>query len=132
MLIGKLSKVTGLSRDTIRYYERIGLLAPLGTTGSTTYKNYGPDCVARLNDIARLKRTGFTLREIRALASGPVACAGLPARVSDKLKAVEIQIEELRKFQSELKQVAAACAGGCDSTRGFPDCVLPSEKEGCC
>lgn len=132
MLIGKLSKTTGLSRDTIRYYERIGLLAPTAVVRRAAYKYYGPDCVTRLNDIARLKRTGFTLREIRALASGPVACVDLPSRVSAKLKAVEIKIQELQSFQAELRQVEAACAGSCDSTRGFPDCVLASEERACC
>jgi MerR family transcriptional regulator, copper efflux regulator len=131
MLIGQLAKNSGLSRDTIRYYERLGLLVPRSRAASSAYKIYGLECQHRLEDIARLKKAGFTLREIRQLASGAESCRGLPQRVKAKIQSLDRKLEELLAYKASLGRVEGACNEECSTTRGFPDCVLPASK-GCC
>lgn len=68
MLIGQLSKRTGFSKDTIRYYEKIELLVlPKQPGGSNGYKNYPDEAVHTLHAIRKYKDLGFTLEEIREL-----------------------------------------------------------------
>jgi DNA-binding transcriptional MerR regulator len=131
MLIGQLAKDSGVSRDTIRYYERLGLLAPQNRAVGSSYKVYGQECQRRLEDIARLKKAGFTLREIRELASGTDSCRGLPQRVQAKIQSLDRQLQELLASKASLSRVDSSCNESCATTRGFPDCVLPSST-GCC
>jgi MerR family copper efflux transcriptional regulator len=68
MLIGQLAALTGFSRDTIRYYEKIGLLVVPGKSRrENNYKDYPEDCVHVLRAIRKYKELGFTLEEIREL-----------------------------------------------------------------
>jgi MerR family transcriptional regulator, copper efflux regulator len=131
MLIGQLAKQSGFSRDTIRYYERLGLIAPQRRTAVSSYKIYGPECHRRLEDVARLKKAGFTLREIRELAKGAGSCRGLPQRMKAKLVSLDRKLEELLGYKATLGRMEIACNEECSTTRGFPDCVVPS-SQGCC
>jgi DNA-binding transcriptional MerR regulator len=126
MLIGQLSARTGVSRDTIRYYESLGLLKAQGRSRSGAYKLYDAACTARLHDIARLKRAGFTMREIRQLVNGPAACRDLPAVVRDKITLIDRRLEELQTYRTSLVQIGNACDETCGTTRGLPDCVQPA------
>lgn len=124
MQIGELSRRTGLSRDTLRYYEKLGLLAPASRSPSNGYKAYGPDAVTRLRQLLRLKTAGFTLREIRHLIDGPtVRCDGLPALVSEKLARVERQLRALRQVKALLTEVQQGCDGACTAVGGLPSCL---------
>lgn len=68
MLIGTLSRLSGLSRDTIRYYEKIGLLLlPKSARRENGYKDYPEETLKTLKEILRYKDLGFTLEEIREL-----------------------------------------------------------------
>lgn len=68
MLIGQLSKRTGFSKDTIRYYEKIGLIiVPRRSRMGNNYKDYPEELVHTLNAIRKYKGLGFTLEEIREL-----------------------------------------------------------------
>jgi len=68
MLIGQLSKLTGFSKDTIRYYEKIGLIVLAKKVRlDNSYKDYQEDVVHTLNAIRKYKELGFTLEEIREL-----------------------------------------------------------------
>ncbi len=64
MRIGDLAERTGTTPQTIRYYEQLGLLAPLEREGRG-YRHYGEEAVARLHKIATLKQIGLSLEEIR-------------------------------------------------------------------
>src|SRR5689334_17050983 len=66
LTIGKLAEATGVNLETVRYYERIGLMPRPARTGSG-YRSYEPDHVRRLNFIRRSRELGFTLDEIRGL-----------------------------------------------------------------
>lgn len=66
MLIGELSKKSELSKDTIRFYEKIGLISHIGRQSShNNYKQYDSKTLERLKLIKRAKELGFTLNEIR-------------------------------------------------------------------
>lgn len=68
MLIGQLSKRSGFSRDTIRYYEKIGLIVlPKNSRINNNYKDYPEDVLHLLSLIRKYKDLGFTLEEIREL-----------------------------------------------------------------
>ena len=131
MLIGELSKRSGFSRDTIRYYEKLKLLVVAPTRGGqSAYKNYTAAALARLRHVQRLKDVGFTLREIRSLlvAEGEAhACQGLPARLAGKILKIDAQIAALSGFKTSLLEMQALCTGGCDSADGMPSCVPASE-----
>lgn len=68
MLISELSKKTGLSKDTIRFYEKMGLIAASDRqAGSRIYKKYSVETIERLLMINQGKGLGFTLNEIKQL-----------------------------------------------------------------
>ncbi|MGV6876076.1 MerR family transcriptional regulator [Pseudochelatococcus sp. B33] len=75
--IGELSRRTGCNIETIRYYERIGLMPEPLRRGR--YRSYGPEDVGRLAFVLRARELGFTLDEVRTLlglaASGQASCA---------------------------------------------------------
>jgi MerR family transcriptional regulator, copper efflux regulator len=68
MLIGELSKQTGISKDTIRFYDKLGLIVGSDrTAGTRLYKDYEPETIERLAMISQGKGLGFTLSEIKQL-----------------------------------------------------------------
>ncbi|WP_204140947.1 MerR family transcriptional regulator [Halomicronema sp. CCY15110] len=93
MLIGELSKKTGLSKDTIRFYEKMGLIAASDRrAGTRLYKEYNSETVERLLMIVQGKGLGFTLNEIKQLlnewGSDAISKRG-------QIKIVERKIEEI-------------------------------------
>ena len=127
MLIGELSKYSGFSRDTIRYYEKLGLVAiSTERKASSGYKNYTTGEAERLGQIRCLKDSGFTLREIQQLllndGKHPV-CRDLPEQLADKILKIDAQLALLLKFKASLVQIQRACSGACGVQNGMPDCV---------
>lgn len=112
--IGMLAKQAGMTIDTIRYYEREGLIAPPARRASG-YRDYAPDMVGRLRFIRRAKDLGFTLVEIAellALASqGERDMAGMKFAARTKLGLVEEKIRELQRICKGLKRLIDACPG---------------------
>ncbi len=130
MLIGQLSKATGVSRDTIRYYEKLKLLVVSNRSASNLYKNYGVDAVKRLHLIKTLKNAGFSLREIRQLCSGTEGanpCSDLPSKLTNKIETINMQIATLQMFKASLLDIRTACDGNCTTSKGVPTC-LPSRE----
>lgn len=126
MLIGELSKRSGLSRDTIRYYEKLMLLAAANRNVGNDYKNYGYDALERLHHIQQLKDIGFTLREIRQLLAGGGnhhPCRDLPLQLTQKIENIDEKIAALLDFKSSLIKMQRACNGACGILNGIPACV---------
>lgn len=120
MQIGDLAKSAGVPIDTVRYYERQGIL-PAPQRRSSGYRNYDADDVARLRFIRRAKTLGFTLEEIRDLLAltgrrgrsmGSVKKAAM-ARLAD----VEHKLAELMRIRDGLRKLVAACPGHGDLAR---------------
>jgi MerR family mercuric resistance operon transcriptional regulator len=114
LTIGKVASGAGLSIDTVRYYEREGLLDKPARTASG-YRHYRPDAVARLRFIRQAKELGFTLSEIRELLTLKVApgksCADVRARAEAKIADVEQRIAQLNRMKRALAKLAATCSG---------------------
>lgn len=126
MLIGALSKRSGVSRDTIRYYEKLSLLVAKDRHAGNRYKRYGREALDRLHHIKQLKDVGFTLREIHGLLSSEEnlhPCDGLPRKIGKKIERIDAQIALLVGFKASLVEMRAACRGNCDSPGGIPTCV---------
>ena len=105
MLIGELSKQTGLSKDTIRFYEKIGLIAASDRrAGTRLYKEYDPEIIERLLMIAQGKGLGFTLSEIKQLLDE--WGGGLMSR-RDQVKIIKRKIEEVVEKIQQLDAIKA-------------------------
>lgn len=111
--IGRLAKSSGVGVETIRFYEREGLLEAPPRTASG-YRRYAPDAVSRLGFIRRAKQLGFSLGEIRellSLASADGDRAEVKALAEHKLAEIEQRIEELRRMRAVLAELNRQCSG---------------------
>lgn len=115
MKIGELAKVTGTKAETIRYYEKIGLLRAPGRTGGN-YRDYGAEDQERLAFIRHARGLGFDIADIRSLlelAEEPDQDCGEADRIaSGHLKAVEAKISQLKQLRTELERMISQCRGG--------------------
>ena len=115
MGIGALSRRAGVGVETIRYYERIGLLPepPRSPGGNRIYDR---EAEKRLAFIRRCRELGFSIAEIRALLhmvdADDIDCAAVQALTEAHLKTVRGKIESLRRLERTLDRMAATCAAG--------------------
>lgn len=112
--IGKLAEAAGVHIETIRYYERRGLLAvPPRTAGG--YRQYSADDLWRLQFVARGKRLGFTLTEIGEVLGTDRSAPAVLAAAQAKLAALEQRQRELEQTRCRLRQLVELCAHGDDA-----------------
>ncbi len=118
MTIGRLAREAGVNIDTIRYYERNGLI-PEPARRASGYREYGATDVARLRFILRAKELGFTLAEIGELLSlsADRDVRGVKRRAENRLEQVEHKIQELQRVRRGLKTLIDACPGHGDLER---------------
>jgi DNA-binding transcriptional MerR regulator len=116
--IGNLARAAGVSVETVRYYERRGLLQRPVRRGSE-YREYADADVERLRFIRRAKELGFTLAEIRdLLPAADTGCVdGVLVAARTKLAEIESDINERLALRDRLARLVAVCADGND------DCV---------
>jgi len=116
--IGALSKQTGTNIETIRYYERVGLLPAPGRTAGG-YRLYGPDHLKRLTFIRRARALGFSLAEVRRLLTlsdqRRRPCAEVRVVAAAHLEDVKGKIADLRQMERVLKETVARCDAGSGS-----------------
>lgn len=114
MKIGELAQRTGVPIDTVRYYERQGLL-PQPERRPSGYRSYQSGDVTRLRFVRRAKALGFTLEEIRELLelSGRREddMGSLKAAAEHKLADVEAKLAELARIRDGLRTLVQACPG---------------------
>ena len=114
MNIGQFSRRTGVPIDTVRYYEKQGLLPPPARSASG-YRHYEDGDLLRLTFIRRAKALGFTLEEIQELLSLSQArdgdMAAVRAAAAAKLADVERRIEELERVRDGLRHLVDAYPG---------------------
>ena len=110
--IGELARKAGVNIQTIRYYERCGILHPVSKTESG-YRLYEENELKRLKFILHAKELGFTLKEIKELMELEItplsACSKVQKKTEDKLKLVEQRIEALKSIRRVLKELIIAC-----------------------
>jgi len=110
LFIGELAKAVGVRPQTIRYYEREGLLRQTART-RVGYRLYDEDAVARVRFIKAAQSLGLSLREIReliALGAERSPCGRVRKLLREKLQALDRRIAELRAFRRELAAQIAA------------------------
>lgn len=114
MTIGRFAEASGVNIDTVRFYEREGLLPRPARTASG-YRQYTPSDIERLRFIRRAKDLGFSLPEIAELLSLTANRAsdmqGVKRKAEERLAQVELKIEELERVKRGLKTLIAACPG---------------------
>jgi MerR family transcriptional regulator, copper efflux regulator len=119
LTIGTVAKRAGVPIDTIRYYEREGLL-PEPLRRASGYRSYNETTINRLRFIRRAKALGFTLEEIRdLLALSADRHRGVKAvrqRAEQRLASIDARIAELTRVRQGLQQLIEACPG-----RGNPE-----------
>nr|WP_273389245.1 helix-turn-helix domain-containing protein [Thermomonas hydrothermalis] len=115
MKISEAAAASGCHLETIRYYERVGLMPRPTRTGSG-YRAYAPADVERLRFISRGRELGFSLEEIRSLLrlndDPKLSCGDVDAVARAHLADIHQRIEELQRMAVELERVIAQCAGG--------------------
>lgn len=100
MLIGELVKKTGLPKDTIRFYEKMGLItAQERQAGTRIYKDYGDETVEHLAMIDQGKRLGFTLKEIKQLMD-TWNTVGMPE--AEQIRVIEQKLTEIAQKMHQL------------------------------
>ncbi|MBX3710422.1 MAG: helix-turn-helix domain-containing protein [Lysobacter sp.] len=115
LTIGQLANATATKAETIRYYERIGLLlAPPRSAGN--YRTYGPLDVQRLGFVRRARELGFSIEQIRELLSLGVDaeqdCGDIDQLTRAHVTRIEEKIADLQRLKDELFAMLRACPGG--------------------
>jgi len=110
--IGQLARIAGVTVQTMRYYEKRSLVLPRGRDCSG-YRIYDEKALKRLRLIGWGKGLGFTLEEMKELLDlhekGPVECAWVRVRASEKLASVERKLSALTETQERLRSLLSSC-----------------------
>lgn len=119
---GGLSKRTGCNIETIRYYEKIGLM-PNPPRSPGGHRMYDDDHLRRLSFIRRARELGFGIEDVRGLLElvdgGAYSCAEIQALTLDHVARIKRKIADLRRIERVLTKVAAQCDQG-----EIPDCPV--------
>jgi MerR family transcriptional regulator, copper efflux regulator len=103
MLIGELAEQTRLSKDTIRFYEKMGLIeAKQRQAGTRTYMEFSPEMLERVILITQGKSLGFTLREIKHLVD---TWGNGKVPIAEKLKVIDRKLEEINEKMQQLERI---------------------------
>lgn len=128
LAIGELGRLTDTKVETIRYYERIGLLAaPARTAGN--YRAYGPEHLNLLSFIRRSRDLGFALDQVRALLDlsddRDRPCEAVDAIAKEHLAAVDRKIADLHALRRELASMVDQCRCGTIAECRIIDALSP-------
>ncbi|MFK5979106.1 MAG: helix-turn-helix domain-containing protein [Rhizobiaceae bacterium] len=120
--IGEMSSLTGVNIETVRYYERIGIMPkPDRTSGGNRQYNHGQ--LKRLSFVKKCRDLGFSLDEIRALLKmvdrHDFTCGEVHGMTVDHLATVKKKVADLRRLEKALQAMAAECNKG-----DVPDCPI--------
>ena len=120
--IGQMSRETSVNIETIRYYEKMGIMpAPDRTEGGK--RQYNHDQLKRLHFVKRCRELGFSISEIRALLEmvdqKDITCAEVHRMTMGHLSAVKQKMADLRRLEKALKSMASECSRG-----DVPECPI--------
>ena len=120
--IGQLSKLTNINIETIRYYEKIGII-PHPPRNSSGYRIYSTPHFERLTFVRRSRELGFSQPEVRKLLTlvdeHRYTCAEVRDMTEKQLLTVRNKISDLRKLERALANMVSECEGG-----DIPDCPI--------
>ena len=130
LIIGKLAKASGVNIETIRYYERVGLIAPPARTDGN-YPIYDNTDLNRLRFIKRTRDLGFSLAQVRALLSiageREQHCGSVDALAIQHLAEVDRKIADLKALRRELAEMVVGCEGGTVAECRILEAFLPNK-----
>jgi len=129
MLIGELSIRSGLSRDTIRFYEKQGLISKGDQKARfNNYKNYTEETLQRLLSIKKIKNFGFTLTEVSDLLDmidmDEATCKNVAHKIEDKVNLLDEKIKELISIRTILLNGMKNCSSDCDPFNPDSNCPI--------
>ena len=123
MTIGELARRAGVNTQTIRFYEREGLM-PEPRRRASGYRQYASPMIERVRFIRAAKAVGFTLEEIAELLSLRIrrgaSCSGVRTRAESKLADIDAKLEQLQRMRAVLARMIASCSGRC----AIKDCAI--------
>ena len=129
MLIGELVARSGLTKDTIRFYEKKGLIAlDQKSRRENNYKEYSEHVLEKLMLIRRLKDMGFTLTEVDTFLdlwrAEDATCENLKHLLENKVTNIDEQIQRLKSLRTNLTASFAKCNNGdCEFENTIPSCL---------
>ena len=129
MLIGQLVERSGLSKDTIRFYEKKGLISlDRKNRRDNNYKEYSEQVLDKLMLIRKLKDFGFTLNEIDTFfelwREEDASCQNLKYTIENKVALVNTQLEKLFELKQRLETSLAKCnSDECEFEKSIPSCL---------
>jgi DNA-binding transcriptional MerR regulator len=131
MKIGELARATATKVETVRFYEKIGLL-PAPARTSANYRAYGADHLARLSFVRRARDLGFSLdaiRDLLTLADDPSQpCEAVDGIARFHRTDVQRKIDDLMALRSELDRVIGACRHGTVGDCKIIEALSPERK----
>lgn len=114
MTISQVARLAGVGVETVRFYEREGLLDQ-PTRPDSGYRHYSLDAIKRIQFIKRAKELGFSLKEIAELLALRVApqasCADVKQHALSKIADIECKVEDLLRMKGALMKVVDLCEG---------------------
>lgn len=127
---GELARICGVSPDTIRHYERVGVL-PAAVRGANGYRRFPPDSIERVLLVRKALAIGFSLEELarvlRQRDAGTPPCRNVRAMVGEKLADLDRQIAEMISMRDEMARILEEWDARLSSTRdGEPAHLLQS------
>jgi MerR family Zn(II)-responsive transcriptional regulator of zntA len=129
LTIGKLALLAAVTADTLRYYEREGLIEPAGKSAGG-YRLYDKNSARRIRFIKQAQHCGFTLAEIRELLvlrlRGTACCGDVRKRAIEKKLQLENKIRSMKAMSKALDRLIADCA---DETQPIEECSIIAALE---
>ena len=123
LTIGRLARLGGVNLETIRYYERRGLLPKPPRTRSG-YRMFPSDTARRLRFIKRAQELGFSLKEVRDLLSLRVRPGASPADIRARADAKVADIDQKIRVLQAMKKVLRSLSGRCDGCGPLSECPI--------
>lgn len=125
LTIGKLAKAAGVGVETVRFYERKGLVQQPAKAGA--FRLYGEDAATRIRFIRRAQELGFTLKETKGLVQlhqSKASCYAVRKKSEEKIAEIEAKIADLEQMKAALRRISSCCARGGKNLSSCPvqDC----------
>jgi len=129
MLIGQISHLSQLSRDTIRFYEKKGLIQVEHSTSEfNNYKNYSDENLEQLILIKKAKNFGFTLNEISEILHlfkmKQANCSTMKEKITNKIEDIDRKIQELKEMKELILSQAKSLSGACNASNEKSNCSV--------
>lgn len=116
LTIGRLAKQAGVGVETIRFYEREGIIQRPPRRPSGAFRVYALDDALKIRFVKRAQNLGFTLKEVKQLlalnAGARATCAEVKRRADTKLAEISAKIADLKKMKRSLQALSEACGEG--------------------